>query len=387
MPHDPLAWIADELAALREDHLLRERIVRERMQSASRIEIEGRTWINFSSNDYLGLAAEELTGAARESLAEAGWGSGASPLVTGRSRVHAELEAKLAEFECCEAALLFASGYAANTGTIAALAGSEDCVFSDAKNHASIIDGCRLSRAAVQVYPHRDLDALQDMLAASDRYRRRLIVTDTLFSMDGDFAPLADLADLAEQHRAMLLVDEAHATGVFGEGGRGLCEAMGVEAGVHVRIGTLSKALGSAGGFVAGPQILIDWLANRARSYVFSTAPPPACAAAAIEALRIVGEQPERRESLLKTASAVYDALAEQGWQLGSDRSQIVPVYVGEAEETMRLAASLRASGMLVPGIRPPSVPQGESLLRISLSSAHTGEDIDQLLEAFDRLR
>jgi 8-amino-7-oxononanoate synthase len=242
MPHDPLAWLAEELTALKHAHLLRERIVRQGAQSATRIEIDGRQYINFSSNDYLGLASHELLSAARNSLEATGWGSGASPLVTGRSHIHAELEQQLARFEQTEATLLFASGYAANSGTIAALTGGDDCIYSDAKNHASIIDGCRLSRAAVQVYPHRDVDTLRECLASGAHFRRRLIVTDTLFSMDGDIAPLPELAELAEQYDAMLLVDEAHATGVFGRAGRGLCEALGVEAGVHIRIGTLSKA-------------------------------------------------------------------------------------------------------------------------------------------------
>jgi 8-amino-7-oxononanoate synthase len=387
MPHDPLAWITDELTSLNEAHLLRRQMARHGAQSASRIEADGHCWINFSSNDYLGLASHELLAAARTALEAAGWGSGASPLVTGRSHIHAELERQLAEFEQTEAALLFPSGYAANSGTIAALVGAEDCIYSDAKNHASIIDGCRLARAAVQVYPHRDVDTLRKCLEGGSHFRRRLIVTDTLFSMDGDFAPLAELAELAEKHRAMLLVDEAHATGVFGANGRGLSEALGSEAGVHVRIGTLSKALGSAGGFVAGSGELIQWLANRARSYVFSTAPPAACAAAAIEALRIVRQQPARRASLLQAADSVVATLGEQGWQLGDQVSQIVPIYLGEAGETMRIAALLRERGLLVSGIRPPTVPPGESMLRISLSWAHTAEDRAALLAALAEIK
>jgi 8-amino-7-oxononanoate synthase len=224
------------------------------------------------------------------------------------------------------------------------------------------------------------------MLKQAGGFRRRLIVTDSLFSMDGDTAPLAELARLAEQHDAMLLVDEAHATGVFGDGGRGLCEQLGVEHRVPIRVGTLSKALGSQGGFVVGQQRLIDWLVNRARPYVFSTAAPPALAAAAIAALDIVRDEPHRRTELLAKAECVRTALTEQGWNTGRSTSQIIPVIVGAPESTMHLSAELRRRGLFVPGIRPPSVPEGQSLLRISLSYAHTDEMISTLTSVFEEL-
>jgi 8-amino-7-oxononanoate synthase len=310
------------------------------------------------------------------------WGSGASPLITGRGTIHAALEQALARFEGTEAALLFSSGYAANLGTVAALAGRGDAVYLDAKNHASIIDGCRLSGARLEVYPHGDIDFLRRRLARRDDFRRRLIVTDSLFSMDGDFAPLADLAALAEQYGAMLMVDEAHATGVFGTMGRGVCEEFGVESGVHVRVGTLSKALGSMGGFVAGSAPLIDWLVNRARSYIFSTAPPEALAAAALEALDVVIHEPARRIVLRERAAALRAGLESQGWHIGPSRSQIVPVILGDPGRTMSLARALQDRGFFVPGIRPPAVPQGECLLRISVSYQHRDEDIRRLLDA-----
>lgn len=388
MSRNPLAWLDEELHALDAANLRRQLAERQGPQLAGRLVWNGKSLLNFGSNDYLGLAADpRLAAAVRDSLDTFGWGSGASPLVCGRASLHATLERELAAFEGTEAALLFPSGFAANVGTVAALVGKGDVVFSDAKNHASLIDGCRLSGATVRIYAHADAGSLAGPLAQSGEFRRRMIVTDSLFSMDGDLAPLSDLAELAERHRAMLLVDEAHATGVFGPSGRGVAEFLGVEDGVHVRIGTLSKALGSVGGFVAGSQTLIDWLANRARPYVFSTASPEATAAASLATLAIVRGEPHRCVELLARAAEFRARLAKDGWNVGRSASQIVPVYIGSAKETMRLAGALREQGIFVPGIRPPSVPEGESLLRISLSYSHTPEMLDTLLEALRSAR
>lgn len=387
MPNNPLHWIDDELNTLETLGLRRTLRSREGAQGAQ-VVIDGRTFVNFGSNDYLDLANDpRLADAVAESLTQEGWGAGASPLILGRGAAHVELERRIAEFEGVEAALVFPSGFAANAGTIPALATRGDIVFSDSNNHASIIDGCRLSGARVQTYPHSDVEYLSQMMQQSTQFRRRLIVTDTLFSMDGDFARLEELADLAEQFDAMLLVDEAHATGVFGERGRGLCERFGVEDLVHIRIGTLSKALGCAGGFVAGPKSLIDFLSNRARSYVFSTAPPAAWCAAAACAIGIVRDEPQRRADLLHQATQVRSKLAAQGWQIGDGASQIIPIYVGEPEPTMNLAASLLDRGLFVPGIRPPSVPPGQSLLRISLTAGHSAAMLDRLAAEFASLR
>ncbi len=416
---DPLSWIDEALADLERRGLRRQQVVRRGAQSAS-ISMDGRALINFGSNDYLGLAADErLAAAARAAAEREGWGSGASPLVSGRGESHAELEKRLAEFEGTEAALVFPSGFAANAGVIPALVDDGDAVFADAKNHASLIDGCRLAKAKRFVYPHCDWDALEALVREAGDFRRRLIVTDTLFSMDGDLAPVARLAELAEQYDAMLLVDEAHATGVFGPNGRGVCEcheltnatapgsARGqIRCGTRtpgraggcrpngdiypeclIRIGTLSKALGSGGGFVCGSRRLIDWLANRARTYVFSTAQPPATSAAAIAALEIVKKEPQRRELLLARAAELRNRLREQGWNTGNSASQIIPLIVGEPARTMNLAASLRDAGFFVPGIRPPTVPEGESLLRISLCYHHTPEMMDALVAALGRFR
>jgi 8-amino-7-oxononanoate synthase len=386
---DPLAWIDAELERLEGAGLRRRLEVRSGMQSA-RIVVEGKELVNFGSNDYLGLADDvRLTAAAADAARRAGWGSGASPLVSGRSDVHAELERRLARFECAEAALVFPSGFAANAGVIPALVDEPDAIFADAKNHASLIDGCRLSRAARHVYPHGDVAELESILRGAGRFRRRLIVTDSLFSMDGDLAPIPQLADLAERYGAMLLVDEAHATGVFGEHGRGVVDHLGskkVSDPFSIRVGTLSKALASGGGFVCGPQSLVDWLANRARTYVFSTAQPAAASAAAIAALDIVEREPQRRIQLLATAERVRARLREQGWNPGKSASQIIPLVIGDAERTMTLAGRLREAGIFVPGIRPPTVPPGESLLRLSLCAHHTPEMIDSLFQALGRL-
>jgi 8-amino-7-oxononanoate synthase len=382
MAGDPLSWIDDELSALDARHLLRRLVTRDAAQR-SEIAIDGHRLVNFSANDYLGLAGDaRLIEAAIRAAERDGWGAGASPLVTGRSQAHAELERRLAEFEGTEAVLVFTSGYAANVGTVAALVEKGDAIFADAKNHASLIDGCRLSRAEVHVYRHCDVGHLAELLGESARFRRRLIVTDSVFSMDGDLAPLAQLAELARRRDAMLMVDEAHATGVFGEHGRGVAEHLGVEDGIHVKMGTLSKAIGSAGGFVAGRRSLIDWLANRARSYVFSTAFPPAIAGAAVRALEIVRDESRRRMELLDRAGALRESLKTQGWNLGRSESQIIPIYVGHPDRVVQLSQALRERGLFVPGIRPPSVPEGESLLRISLSYSHTPQMIEQLTSA-----
>lgn len=384
--NDPLAWLDAELGSLAERDLLRRLHAHEGAQAAT-LRIAGREYVNFASNDYLGLAGDpRLSAAAAQAASQWGWGAGASPLVVGRSQAHERLERRLAEFEQTEAALLFPTGFAANAGTISALAGEGDAIYSDALNHASIIDGRRLSRATLHVYPHADVSRLRELLASAGRFRRRLIVTDSLFSMDGDLAPLAELGELARRHDCMLMIDEAHATGVFGAHGRGIAEYSDCESLVHIRVGTLSKALGGIGGFVAGSRNLIDWLANRARPYVFSTALPPAAAEAAAVALDIVRDEPWRRERLLKLAADLKRRLQDQGWDAGSSQSQIIPVLVGEAGEALAAADALAQQGYWVPAIRPPSVPAGKARLRISLSCHHDEAIIEGLAKALEDL-
>ncbi len=376
-----MQWLSDELAALDRAGLRRCLNVREGGQAA-KIVLDGQELVNFGSNDYLALAADPLLAAAATVAIESeGMGSGASPLITGRCQTHQRLERRLAEFEGAEATLLFPSGFAANLAAVTALAGPGDVVFSDAKNHASLWDGCRLSRADVRVYPHADWQQLDASLARTSGYRRRLIVTDSLFSMDGDLAPLVELAEVARRHEAMLLVDEAHATGVFGPGGRGVAEHLGVEQFVTARVGTLSKALGCAGGFVSGSGQLIEWLINRARSYIYSTAAPAAISAAALAALDIAIAEPQRRRELLQRAAALRQRLAAIGWSLGRSASQIIPIVVGQPQRAVELSQRLRRHGLLVPAIRPPTVPEGEACLRVSLTWGHTEEQVAALVE------
>ncbi|MBM4001515.1 MAG: 8-amino-7-oxononanoate synthase [Planctomycetes bacterium] len=377
--NDAFDWVPGELAELDRRALRRSRPIRRSSQGA-RIELDGRRLVNFGSNDYLGLAAELDP----QRSPESGWGSGASPMICGRGASHAELERRLATFEHTESALWFSSGFAANTGVLGALASKEDAIFSDAGNHASIIDGCRMSGARVIVYPHADAKALRERLGGEPRARRTLIVSDSLFSMDGDIAPLGALTELAAEFNAMLVVDEAHATGVFGARGRGIVEHLGLEASVRVRVGTLSKALGSVGGFVVGPTDVIEWIAHRARSYFFSTAPPDACARAALDALDRVEREPWRRERVRALSDRARAAFIERGWDTGTSASPIVPVIVGTAERAMRLHERLRDRGLFVPGIRPPSVPQGASRLRVSFSARHSDEDVERLIAELD---
>jgi 8-amino-7-oxononanoate synthase len=381
----PLGWIAEAFAAVRRAGLERPHRVRDGRQGRE-VSLDGRRLVNFGSNDYLGYAGDvRLTKAASKAACAEGFGAGASPLVSGQSQAHERLEAAVAGLLDVPAALTFPSGFAANAATIPALVGPGDLVASDERNHASLIDGCRLARAEVVIYPHRDVAALDHALAAAGEARRKLVVTDSLFSMDGTIAPLADLCHVARRHGAMLMVDEAHATGVFGERGSGLVEAAGCADGVHVRVGTLSKALGAAGGFVAGHAELVRWLRHAARAWIFSTAHPPAVAAAACRAIELLGVEPWRRRELLAKAAAFRDRLATEGLDVAACGGQIVPVVVGAAEQAVAVAAALAVEGFFVPAIRPPSVPPGTSLVRASVSWHHTADDLARLAAALVR--
>ena len=374
-----LDWITDDLDALRAAGLERPHRVRSGRQGRE-VDLDGQTLLNFGSNDYLGLAGDvRLTKAASKAACAEGFGAGASPLVSGHSQAHEILERALADLLAVDAALTFPSGFAANTATIAALVGPDDVIASDARNHASIIDGCRLSRGRVGIYPHRDMAALDALLAQAGSARRRLIVTDTVFSMDGTVAPLADLCELARKHQAILMADEAHATGVFGVRGSGLVEETGCGDGVHVRVGTLSKALAAAGGFVAGHADMIHWLRHKARAWIFSTAHPPAVAAAATRAITLLSQEPHRRRELLVRAADFRQTLLQQGLDVAGATTQIVPIVVGAAPEAVAVSTRLAEAGLFVPAIRPPSVPEGKSLVRVSLSWHHTAADLDRL--------
>lgn len=375
---EALGWIDREMAEWRARGLARAL----RAFDASRPGVGA--WSNFGSNDYLGLANDSrvviaLANAAREY----GCGAGASALVTGWRTPHQRLAEALADFERVEAVTIFPSGFAANLGTIAALTGSGDAVYVDRLDHACLIDGVRLSGARLRVFPHNDAVRLEELLRMDrGRFRRSLIATEGVFSMDGDTAPLAELADLADAFGAMLMVDEAHSTGVLGPDGRGAAAEAGIADRVHVRVGTLSKAIGSIGGFVAGSRKLVDWLVNHARTLIYSTAIPPAAAAAAECALAISREEPWRRERVCQLGDRVRQALRSRGFEVPDSRGAIVPVLLGDPVSVVALADKLRARGIFVPAIRPPTVPAETSRLRISLSAAHSDEQVEQLIQA-----
>jgi 8-amino-7-oxononanoate synthase len=344
--------------------------------------------MDFASNDYLGLAADPRVAAAMAHAAtESGSGAGAARLITGTHPLHQQLERELAAFLGAEAALLFSSGFAANTAVIPALVGEGDVIFSDRLSHASLIDGCRLSKARVRVVPHDDLDALEAMLREERRHARRaLIVTEGVYSMDGDRARLDVLLPLAERHGAWVLLDDAHAIGVIGPDGRGSVAALGLEGLPDITIGTLGKAFGTAGAFVAGSRMLIEYLQHRARSFVFSTAPPPAIAAATLAAMAIAREEGWRRERVRTNAVMLRERLRSLGIQVGGhEESAIVPVLLSDPARTMRVAQRLEVEGYVVGAIRPPTVPPGTSRLRITLSAAHDPGHLDGLCDALAR--
>ncbi len=384
MPQQPahIDWMNDELADLEQFGLLRQRRVVTR-RSAGRITVDGVEYVDFASNDYLGLASHpEVILAAKQAAEKWGWGSGASSLITGYTQAHADLESKIAEFEGTEASLVFPSGFAANLGTLSALVGPGDLILSEKRNHASLIDGCRLSKATIRIFDGTQPDSIPPLLADANRFRRRLIVTDSVFSMDGDIAPLQELADLADKFEALLYVDEAHATGILGPNGRGACEELGIEHRVPLRMGTLSKGVGSVGGFIAGRQETIDWLVNKVRPYIYSTNIPAAAAAASTQGLEIIRRHPQWRQTLRIMASRFRDACAERGWNTSTSQTQIIPIIVGEPAPTLELARSLASQGFWCPAIRPPTVPAGTCRLRISLSLNHKAFDINGLLHA-----
>jgi 8-amino-7-oxononanoate synthase len=354
----------------------------------ARVVIDGRAVVSLCSNNYLGLATHPaVVEAAAAAAREYGVGAGASRLISGSMRIHEALEERLAAFKGTAAALLFASGYHANLGVISSLIGPGDIVFSDALNHASLIDGCRLSRATIAVYPHRDVGALEHQLRRTTA-RRRLIVTDSVFSMDGDAAPLADICAVAARYGAMVMVDEAHATGVIGPRGAGLVDTLGLQDQVTVQMGTLGKALGAFGAFVAGSRGLIEFLINHARTFIFTTALPPPVVAAAAAALEVIAREPGRIAALHRNAARLRAGLHQLGFApLGDADSPIVPVVVGEADTAMAASAALLEHGVFAHGIRPPSVPAGTARIRATVMATHSVADLDQALAAFAALR
>lgn len=370
--------LSDELARLRKEGLFREmRIVGG--SQGRRVVLDGREVLLLCSNNYLGLADHPaLKEAAIRAVESYGTGSGAARLVSGSMDLHAELEQRIALFKGTEEALLFNSGYAANTGIISALVGRGDIVFSDRLNHASIVDGCLLSRAKFIRYPHNDMTALRRILEESPTTGRRLIVTDGVFSMDGDLAPLAELVTLKREFGALLMVDDAHGTGVLGATGRGSAELAGVMADIDIHMGTLGKGLGGFGAYAASSREVVSYLVNKARSFIFSTSLPPAVLGAAKAAFDIVAspEGEMLRTALERNSSFFRTALEQAGFDTMGSATQIVPLFVGGAVPTMTFSSRLLEAGIFVQGIRPPTVPAGSCRLRCTLMATHTEEDL-----------
>ncbi len=377
-----LKTLAQELENLADQDLRRRLTIVEEGLPGGRVRVAGRVLLNLSSNDYLGLSQDpRLIAAAREAAARWGVGAGASRLVVGHLALHEEVEAGLAAFKGTEAAVIFSTGYMTNLGVISALVGPGDTVFCDRLNHASIYDGIKLAGATLARFPHRDMNRLEDLLKEASP-GKKLIITDSVFSVDGDLAPLPELVELKERHGAALMLDEAHATGVLGPKGAGLAEALGLSERVEVHMGTFSKALGSLGGFVAGDWRLIEYLHNRARSFIYSTAMPPPVLGAIAAALELVASEPERRAYLLEEAGKFRQGLTEAGFDILGSETQIVPVLAGDNARTLSVAARLREEGLMAVALRPPTVPPGRARVRFSLSAAHSREDLAAAREA-----
>jgi predicted pyridoxal phosphate-dependent acyltransferase len=380
------AFFRDEIRDLKKEGLYRELRTIQGEQDSS-VVMDGKRVLMLSSNNYLGLANHPgLKKASMDAALGYGTGSGASRLISGNMEIHRALEEELALFKGADRALLFSSGYHANVGVISALTGEGDLILSDEFNHASIIDGCRLSKAAVKVYKHADMNSLEGMLRGSSGFRRRLIITDSVFSMEGDIAPLPDIVDLAEKYSALVMVDDAHGTGVLGEKGKGAIEHFGLSGRVEIQMGTLGKALGSFGAYIAGSEDLIDYLVNKARSLLYTTALPPSVCGAALAALKILGERPDLISQLRNNTTYFRKGMRDLGHLIPEGETPIIPLVLGDPSVTMEMAQRLLDEGVYVQGIRPPTVPDGTSRLRITLMATHTKEQLDFSLKAFEKI-
>ena len=349
--------------------------------------MEGKICLNLSSNNYLGLSTHpKVKEAASQAIQRYGIGTGASALISGHTQLHQELAEKIAQFKGTEAALIFSTGYMANVGTLSALLGEGDLVYVDRLSHASIIDGCRLSKATLRVYPHRDTQSLSRHLKRANPRTLTLIVTDGAFSMDGDLAPLPDIVELAKQHGAMVMVDDAHATGVLGPTGRGTIEHFVLEGQIPIQMGTLSKALGAFGAYVAGSKDLITYLINRARSYIYTTALPTPMVAASLAALELLQKEPQIRQQLWDNCSYYKQGIKTLGYDTLQSETPIIPLLIGESSLALKVSEQLLAHGVYAPAIRPPTVPQGMARIRTSLMSTHTREDLDYALELLHKV-
>jgi 8-amino-7-oxononanoate synthase len=376
-----------ELALLKDQDLLRQ-LVNIDDYNGSHVRVHGRKLLLMCSNDYLGLSLHPLLKqAARVAIDQYGTGSGASRLISGTSPLHDELERKIARFKGTDAALVFNSGYAANIGIIPAVASEGDVILSDSLNHASIIDGCRLSRASLEIYRHCDCDHLERLLRKRSSSRRRLIVTDSVFSMDGDIAPLPEIASLAEQYDALLMVDDAHATGVLGQTGRGAAEHFGLSGRIDIQMGTFGKALGSFGAYAAGSRELIELLVNRSRSFIYSTAIPASVCAASLAALHIVDNEPEKRDRLLANRETFGRNLAAHGLTVSFFPTPIIPILCGSSSNALKISRELLDRGIFASAIRPPTVPEGSSRIRMTVLATHSDQDLDEVTAVLGKMK
>ena len=348
------------------------------------VEIEGKRYVNFSSNNYLGLADSPLLKKASiKAIEKYGAGTGASRLMSGTLKLHRDLEKKIAQFKGEEDAMIFPSGFMANLGAIPALAGSKDAIIVDRLNHASIIDGARLSHAKIFVYPHCDINALKKILKRTEGFPRRLVITDSLFSMDGDKAPLLDILKLCKKYKSMLMVDEAHATGVFGKRGSGLVEESGLSGKIDIVMGTMSKALGGMGGYIAGKKAIIEYLRQTARTFIYTTSLPASLTVGSLAAIDYIEKNKKMRMAFQKKIEYVRNGLLSLGYNLLASSSQIIPVVIGPAGKTMEMQKYLFRQGLFILAIRPPTVPKNSSRFRITVTTAHKKEHLDRLLDVF----
>ena len=383
MRSDPLAYLAAELDTLRTQGLYRRLRILDGEQAAHAT-VDGRSVVNLSSNNYLGLTTHpRLRERALDAVRRFGVGSGSVRTIAGTMALHIELEHRLAAFKHTEAVVVFQSGFTANAGTVSSILTKDDVVISDELNHASIIDGCRLSRATIRVFPHKDVDAARQVLRALPASQRKLLITDGVFSMDGDLGPLPALCDLAEEFGCIMMVDDAHASGVFGRNGRGTVDHFNMHGRVDVQVGTLSKAIGVLGGYVAGNRALIDFLCHRARPFLFSTSHPPAVAAACVAALDVLLEEPEIIDRLWDNTRFFKAGLSGLGFNTGMSESPITPVIVGEASLAMRLSDRLFERGVFAQGIGFPTVARDQARVRTIVTATHTRDELQFALDAF----
>jgi glycine C-acetyltransferase len=386
MRADPLSYLGAELNALKEQNLYRRLRVLDDPQTAH-TSVDHRSVVNLSSNNYLGLTTHpRLKQKALEAVETYGVGTGSVRTIAGTMAMHMELERKLAEFKKVEAVVVFQSGFTANAGTVSAILTRDDVVISDELNHASIIDGCRLSRATIKVFPHKDVDAARRVIAELPAGQRKLLITDGVFSMDGDLGPLPELCALAEETGCIMMVDDAHASGVFGSNGRGTIDHFGVHGRVDIQVGTLSKAIGALGGYVAGSRTLIEFLYHRARPFLFSTSHPPAVVAACMAAIDVLLEEPQIIERLWENTRFFKAGLERMGFDTGLSESPITPVIVGDGATAMKLSDRLFEQGVFAQGIAFPTVARDKARVRTIVTATHTREDLQFALDAFGKV-